>query len=479
MVRARFAPRPMAGILHGCATRAMPQEESPSLFARPVNVSNITVIGCGHVGLVTAAGLAHLGHCVVGLDVNVQLVETLRGRTVPFVEPGLADLLVEGLDNGRLTLTTDYAEAMRKADFVFLTVDTPSMPSGAADLSNIRAATHSLRESLGDRTPIIVNKSTSPIGTGETIASILVQGLAHDGAAPRIVSNPEFLREGRAVDDFLHPDRIVVGAREVDDARAVADLFVSLGAPMLVTDLRTAEMIKYVSNSYLATRISFVNEIARLCEALGTDIDRVIEGVGYDPRIGRDYFSPGIGFGGSCLPKDLAALRFIGESLGIATPVLNAVDAVNRSRPAEVIRRLRNELGALEGARIGVWGATFKGGSEDTRDSPAVTVTSILLNEGAQVAVFDPAAPGDLPPQIASAVVASPIDAARGASALVVLTDWAEFRDIAMSDVALVMRGNLVIDGRNQLDPEAVATAGLIYMGIGRPTRNPVVEVTA
>lgn len=444
-----------------------------------VTINRVTVIGCGHVGLVTAAGLAHLGHRIIGLDVDSDLVATLRGGVVPFVEPGLQELLREGLDSERLSFTTDYPEALREAEFVFLTVDTPSTLTGAADLSRIRAATRSLSESLGDRRPIIVNKSTSPIGTGETIASILVQGFAHDRIDPRIVANPEFLREGSAVHDFLNPDRIVVGANNSEDARAVAALFEDLGAPVLETDLRTAEMIKYVANSYLATRISFVNEISRLCEAVGTDIDRVIEGVGLDPRIGRHYLSPGIGFGGSCLPKDLAALRFTGESLGVATPVLSAVDAVNRSRPAEVIRRLRNELGALEGTRIGVWGVTFKGGSEDTRDSPALSVIAILLNEGAQISVFDPAAPREVPANVASAMVSSALEAARGARALVVLTDWPEFRDISMAGIAEVMRGRLVVDGRNILKPDVVSAAGLLYMGMGRPTRNPILEVVA
>jgi len=440
-----------------------------------VTGNRVTVIGCGHVGLVTAAGLAHLGHSVIGLDVNSALVATLSAGGVPFVEVGLEELLREGLRSERLSFTTDYREAVSEAEFVFLTVDTPSTPAGAADLSNIRAATRSLTASLGDRRPTIVNKSTSPIGTGETIASILVQGFA-DGTAPKIVANPEFLREGRAVHDFLNPDRIVVGADNSADARAVALLYDPLGAPVLETDLRTAEMIKYVANSYLATRISFVNEIARLCEAVGTDIDRVIEGVGLDPRIGSGYFSPGIGFGGSCLPKDLAALRFTGESLGVATPVLSAVDAVNRSRPSEVIRRLRNELGPLEGTRIGVWGITFKGGSEDTRDSPALSVIAILLNEGAQVSAFDPAFPKDVPANVASAMVRSALEAANESNALVVLTDWQEFCDVPMDRIADVMRGQLVIDGRNILKPDVVAAAGLLYMGMGRPTRNPIME---
>ena len=438
--------------------------------------NRVTVIGCGHVGLVTAAGLAHLGHRVIGLDVNAELVTTLREGGVPFAEVGLEELLREGLDSERLSFTTDYAEAAADAEFVFLTVDTPGTVAGAADLSNLRSATHSLKTALRDRRPIVVNKSTSPIGTGETIASILGEGFPEGSIPPRVAANPEFMREGRGVHDFLNPDRIVIGANDPADARAVASLFEALGAQVLETDLRTAEMIKYVANSYLATRISFVNEIARLCEAVGADIDGVIQGVGLDPRIGSGYFTPGIGFGGSCLPKDLAAIRFTGESLGVATPILSAVDAVNRSRPAEVIRHLRIELGALEGIRIGIWGITFKGGSATSRDSPALSVIAILLNEGAQIAVFDPAFPKDVPANVATAMVDSAMEAVDGSDALVVLTDWKEFDVVPMAAVAGVMRGRLVVDGRNTLDPAVVAEAGLHYVGMGRPTRNPLTK---
>jgi UDPglucose 6-dehydrogenase len=435
--------------------------------------TRISVIGCGHVGLVTAAGFAQLGHAVVGLDIDAALVEAISGGRAPFLEPGLDDLLSEGLRNGRLRFTTDYGDALRDPEYVFLTVDTPSTPAGAANLSRIRAAARSIKAVVGARRPIIVNKSTSPIGTGETIESILTEGLGDGGDPPRIVSNPEFLREGHAVHDFLNPNRIVVGAKDRLDADAVASLFEGLGAPVIRTDLRTAEMIKYVANSYLATRISFVNEIARLCEALGTDVDRVVEGVGLDPRIGLDYFSPGLGFGGSCLPKDIAALRFTGESLGVATPILNAVDSINRSRPGELIRRVRSEIGGLEGCRVGIWGVTFKGGSEDTRDSPALAVIDILLNEGADISVFDPASPIHVPPAVMNAMVSSAIDAAKGADALLVLTDWAQFSDVPMPEVAAALRGHLVLDGRNVLDPDAVTGAGLTYMGVGRPTRVP------
>jgi UDPglucose 6-dehydrogenase len=325
---------------------------------------------------------------------------------------------------------------------------------------------------LPDLSPIIVNKSTSPVGTGETIASIVRADLADKGQEPRIVSNPEFLREGQAVHDFLHPDRIVIGSASEEDSRAVAELYGSLG-PVMITDLRTAEMIKYVANSYLATRISFANEISRLCDALGTDVDAVLRGAGLDSRIGTHYFTPGVGYGGSCLPKDIAALRFIGDLYGVTTPVLTAVDAVNRSRPVEIIRRLRNELGNLTGTRIGVWGITFKGGTEDTRDSPALAVIGALLNEAAGLAVFDPASPTRVPQNVAEVMVRSAMDAARQADALVVLTDWQEFRAVPLPAVANAMRGKLVVDGRNLLDAAAVCSAGLIYVGMGRETRLP------
>jgi UDPglucose 6-dehydrogenase len=430
---------------------------------------NVTVIGCGHVGLVTAVGFAHLGHRVVGLDVKATLVETLSQGSSPFVEQGLEELLRETLGTGRLTFTTDYSVAVAEAEFIFLTVDTATTTAGAADLSNVRAATRSINANLAGRSPIIVNKSTSPVGSGETIGSILRAGLAAGDGEPRIVSNPEFLREGSAVYDFFNPDRIVVGSSSADDAGEVAELYGPSG-PVFVTDLRTAEMIKYAANSYLATRISFDNEIARLCEALGTDVDDVLHGAGLDSRIGTHYFQPGLGYGGSCLPKDTAALRFVAELHGVTTPLLAAAESVNRSRPVELIRRLRGELGDLSGKRFGVWGVTFKGGTDDTRDSPALSVIRTLLNEEVRLAVFDPAAPADVPAVVAEVMVGSAIDAARDADALLVLTDWPEFKDVSLESVRDVMAGNFVMDGRNILDPAAVVAAGLTYAGMGRRT---------
>jgi UDPglucose 6-dehydrogenase len=430
--------------------------------------SRVAVIGCGHVGLVVAAGLARLGHSVIGVDRDQAVVDRLCSGEIAFHEPGLPELVGDGLRAGRLAFTTSFDYAIPQSEFVFLAVDTPATPGGAADLGNIRAATRSIAASLNGTSPIIVNKSTSPIGTGETIAELLSKAIEARQRVPRIVSNPEFLRQGRVVHDFFAPDRIVVGSPRRDDALAVADLYEGIDAPRIVTDLRTAEMIKYVSNSFLATRISFINEISRLCEQIGVEIDDVVEGISLDPRIGPQFLSPGIGFGGSCLPKDVAALQYVGETLGVATPLLTAVQGINQGQRTHAVRRIRARLGGLEGRTIGVWGVTFKGGTEDVRDSPAVDVIELLLNEGATLQAYDPTFPKARPPELAAAYRPDPIEAARGADALAVLTEWDEFRSVSLPDVRAVMRGNVLFDGRNVIDRVAAEAAGFAYMGIGR-----------
>ena len=436
--------------------------------------AQIAVIGCGHVGLVVAAGLARLGHSVVGIDRNERLVGSLCSGQVPIREEGLGDLVRTGLESGRLTFTTSYDLGIPTADFIFLAVDTPATQSGAADLRNIRLATRAIAASLNGRTPIIVNKSTSPIGTGETIEGILETALAHRQAPPRIVSNPEFLRQGRAVEDFFHPDRIVIGARSSEDGAAVAALFAGLGGEVVLTDVRTAEMIKYVANSFLATRVSFINEIARLCEHIGVDIDQVVRGIAADARIGGYFFQPGIGFGGSCLPKDVAALRYVGETLGVATPILSAVQEVNAAQRAYAVRRLRARLGSLEGRTIGVWGLTFKGGTEDARESPAMDVVNLILNEGAQVQAYDPGIaqhPTGLPEPFRSMVRGSAVEAVRGADALAILTDWREFTEVPLSEVREAMTGSVIFDGRNLLSRSDAEAHGFAYLGVGRVQR--------
>ncbi|MGZ6345079.1 MAG: UDP-glucose dehydrogenase family protein, partial [Candidatus Limnocylindrales bacterium] len=426
---------------------------------------------CGHVGLVMAAGLAELGHDVHGVDRDEALVEALQGGIVHLEEPGLPELVRKGVGSGRLCFTTSYPKAVAEVDFIFLAVDTPQTLAGAADLRNIRSATRSIANALNGTNPIIINKSTSPIGTGETIESILEVALERKHHLPRIAANPEFLRQGRAVHDFFHPDRIVVGARDEADARAVAGLYGDLPGTLMLTDLRTAEMIKYVANSFLATRVSFINEVARLCEQIGVDVDQVVEGISFDPRVGRHFFHPGIGFGGSCLPKDVAALRYIGETFGVATPVLSAVQEVNTAQRTGAVRKLRARLGTLEGKTVGVWGLTFKAGTEDIRESPAMDVVGLLRNEGAHVQLFDPVVAGHaerLPENLRTHLRDDAIAAASGADALAVLTDWPDFCAVSLPEVRVVMRGNVLFDGRNILSRDAAEEAGFAYVGVGR-----------
>ena len=433
----------------------------------------IAVIGCGHVGLVNAAGLAELGHKVIGLDIQEEIVEELSQGKVRFLEPDLHELVQNNLANGRLRFTTSYTEALSEAQIVMLCVNTPSTVTGAADLSRVRSAAMMIGRELAvaGRHPIIVNKSTSPIGTGETIYAILTRSLPLFLGEPRIASNPEFLREGHAVEDFFKPERIVVGAELDEVAEEVKNLYSGLDAPVILTGIRAAELIKYASNAFLATRVSFVNELARLCEHLGIEVDAVLKGTTLDSRIGSAFFQPGIGYGGSCLPKDVAALCHMGDSFGVPMRVLTAVQDANIGQRRHAVSCLRNALGSLEGRTISVWGLAFKGQSEDFRESPASDVIMLLRNEGTQVRLYDPALKPEESHLAGMAdVFADPIEAATGAHALAVLTDWREFAGVDMNALSTAMTGNYVYDGRNILDRKTVEAAGLRYEGVGRPS---------
>jgi UDPglucose 6-dehydrogenase len=430
----------------------------------------ITIVGCGHVGLVMAAGFARLGHQVTGIDKDPELVADLDRGVLRVQEDGLPQLISEGVAAGWLRFTTAYEQAIPDAEFIFLAVDTPQTLGGASDLRNLRAAAQSVAVSLNGTGPVVVNKSTSPIGTGDMLETIFSRVTTEGHARPIVVSNPEFLQQGRAVHDFFEPTRIVVGASDPEHARAVAQLYEGLPGEVVLTTRRTAEMIKYVANAFLATRVSFINEIAQLCEAMGVDVDDVVDGVAQDRRIGRQFFVPGIGYGGSCLPKDTASLRFMGEATGVPTPFLGAVQQVNDIARTRTIRRLREALGTLDGKRIAVWGLTFKGDTEDTRQSPATEVVQLLVNEGADVVAYDPSRPTErmLPPRLYIELAASALDAVDGADALAILTDWNEFALVPVEEVVARMRGDLVLDGRNVLDPDAALRAGVRYLGVGR-----------
>ena len=433
--------------------------------------AHIAVVGSGHVGTVTAACLAELGHRVVAVDIDELLVSRLNAGDLPFIEPGLGEIVRRRTADGRLRFTTSYEDALAEAGFIFLCVNTPATITGAADLRYVRKAVGQIGGVVSQtrRRPVLVIKSTSPIGTGETIDAILRRAFAKADHRLPITANPEFLREGSGVQDFFHPDRIVVGGEDQASAASVAELYRGIDAPVIITDLRTAEMIKYVSNAFLATKVSFVNEIARLCERLGVDVDPVARGAALDTRIGGQYFQPGVGYGGSCLPKDVAALHHTGESVGVTMRILSSVQDVNLAQRKHVVSAIRAILGPLEGLSIAAWGATFKQGSEDLRESPALDIIDLLRNEGATVNVYDPALTKERGLSIADRVCDSALEAAKGADCAAVLTDWPEFAAVDLTVLASVMRGRLVYDGRNVLDRAAVEAAGLEYAGIGRP----------
>ena len=421
---------------------------------------DIAIIGAGYVGLVTGGGLASLGHRVRLGEANAERVELLRSGGVPIYEQGLPDLLSHATGRGLLSFHTSNEEAIEGADFVFLALPTPEGEDGRADLKYVHAVIDELANLVGEDT-IFVVKSTVPPGT----VSSLRKRLADLGSPARIVSHPEFLREGKAVDDFLEPDRIVVGAWEEADARAVADLYRSLDAPVVMTDPTSAEMIKYASNAYLAARLTFVNTLSNVCEAVGADILDVVQGLGMDHRVGPHFLQPGPGYGGSCFPKDTQALIAVAQDAGYDFQLLRAVieaDEEQRRRVADKVRQAAG--GGLRGRRVGMWGVSFKAGTDDVRESPAVRIASLLQADGAEVVAYDPEAKTDL-----FTMASNPIAAAQEADVLLIATEWPEFLTVDMTEVAKVMRGHRVVDARNILDPKKVRAVGLDYWGLGRP----------
>jgi UDPglucose 6-dehydrogenase len=424
--------------------------------------ARVAVIGAGYVGLPTAAVLARFGHTVVCAERDeARFGELVSGR-VPMVEEGLAELLAEVVANGALCFVQRAAEAVRGARFVFLCVATPEGDDGSTDLSFVERVAREIAASL-EPGAIVVNKSTVPVGTALEVERIT-------GAT--VVSNPEFLREGSAVRDSLHPDRVVVGADDRRAAREVGELFSETGAPLIVTDTVTAETIKYASNAFLAMKLSFVNALAGLCEPVGADVRDVVLGLGYDRRIGFDFLRPGPGWGGSCLPKDTAALVRIAEDAGYDFALLRAAIVANEEARERVVRKVEEVAGGdLFGRTVGVWGLTFKAGTDDRRISPAVAVTRRLVELGATVRAYDPTVPpGPAPADLEGMVLcADGYDACRGASAVALLTEWDEFRGLDFAKVADLMASPALVDARNLLDPAALRRAGFTYAGVGRP----------
>ena len=438
---------------------------SPDSRATRGDRRSVAVIGAGYVGLPSAATLAHFGHRVVLAERDPGRLAALRSGRMPIVEPGLDDLVADAVAAGNLRFVESSVDAVAGAEFVFLCVPTPMSADGSADLSYVEAAAKEIASNLAPGT-IVVNKSTVPVGSATTVEQFIGR------TDIMVVSNPEFLREGSAVHDSLNPDRIVVGADDAGAAAKVGELFASSGAPLIVTDATTSETIKYASNAFLATKLSFVNALAGLCEEVGADARDVLLGLGYDKRIGFEFLRPGPGWGGSCLPKDTQALLHIAREAGYDFSLLAGAIASNDEQLSRVMTKVEAACGgSLAGTTVAVWGLTFKANTDDRRDSPALQITRRLVRLGATVRAFDPTveADGDAPDDLRGLqLCGDPYDAALGARAVVVLTEWDEFRWLDFSRVQAVMAQPAIVDARNLLDPAAVRRMGFHYAGIGR-----------
>jgi UDPglucose 6-dehydrogenase len=430
-------------------------------------VSAIAVIGTGYVGLTTAVCLAKLGHKVVGVDIDEAKVARLRSGEATIYEPGLEELMRETQSAGGLVFTSDYREGIPLADFVFIAVGTPPGRRGEADLVYVKQAAKGIAGAM-KKSVTIVNKSTVPIGTGNIVARIVGENL-RDEIPFHVVSNPEFLREGSAIYDFMHPDRLVFGSNDEPAARAVAGLYSKLDTRILVTDLHTAEMIKYASNAFLATRISFINEMARICERVDADVKVVSEGMGMDRRIGPLFLDAGIGYGGSCFPKDVKALARMAETMGYHPELLDAVMEINLDQRTLVVEKLREVLGGLRGQVIGLLGLSYKPNTDDIREAPAIDVIENLLQKGAEVRAYDPKAMPVLKAQMNSIQYCKDSYAvATGADALLIVTEWDEFRQLDLDRIKGLMRRPVIVDGRNIFDPKTMRERGFVYRGVGR-----------
>ena len=425
-------------------------------------MTNLAVIGTGYVGLSTGACLSSLGHRVTCVDVDREKLELLSGGVVPIVEEGLEDLVKSGVHADTLRFTHDLADALSRSEIVFLCLPTPQGDDGRADLSYIEGIIPELRRLLPNGS-ILVNKSTVPVGTAKWLAGQL------DRPDVSVVSNPEFLRQGTAVRDFLSPTRVVIGADDDASSQRVASLYENVDAPLLCMNPESAEMVKYAANSFLATKVTFVNAIANMCELVGADIFDVVDGIGRDPRIGRDMLQPGPGWGGSCFPKDVRALVNIGRQVGYDFALLQGVIAANDEQYARVADKVVQLCGGnVDGKVVAVWGLTFKAHTDDLRDSPSVAILRILHSMGAVIRAYEPTARGAYPALPWVKTVGDAVEVCQGADALAVLTEWPEFASIDPASVAAKLTNPVVVDGRNILDRSAWVAAGFSYSGVGR-----------
>ncbi|HLY21458.1 MAG TPA: UDP-glucose/GDP-mannose dehydrogenase family protein [bacterium] len=427
----------------------------------------LSVIGTGYVGLVTAACFADLGHHVIGMDRDAERIRRLHDGDVPFYEPGLAEMLQRVQQADRLQFSTSIGEAVERSDVLFITVGTPSKEGGDADLGAVTAVAEGIAGALtGYR--LIVEKSTVPVRTGARIRDQIAR--LTGGAVPfDVACNPEFLREGSAIEDFMHPDRIVLGVTSERSEQLLRELYAPFACPLLVTDLTTAETIKHASNAFLAMKISYINAVSAICERVGADIRQVADGMGYDRRIGRAFLDAGVGYGGSCFPKDVAAFIRIAEGAGYKFRLLEEVARINDEQRETLLRHLRDALRVFADRTIAVFGLAYKPNTDDMREAPSVAIIDRLLREGAAVRAYDPAAETNAR-QLLPAVTycPTPYETASDSDAVVILTEWDEFRSLDLARLREVMRRPVLIDGRNVLDPQAARALGFHYAGMGR-----------
>jgi UDPglucose 6-dehydrogenase len=435
---------------------------------------NICVVGTGYVGLVTGAVFADLGNDVVCVDNDPDKVADLRAGRMPIYEPGLEEMVARNTADARLSFTTDLASAVRRSVIVFITVGTPPKPDGQTDLSAVEAVAREIAQAM-ERHIVVVNKSTVPVGTGNFVREVIERHQTR-AVAFDVVSNPEFLREGSAIEDTLRPDRIVIGAPTQQVAMTLLELYAPLERPMIITDVPSAEMIKYASNAFLSTKISFINAIANICELAGADVTQVMKGMGLDARIGASFLSAGLGYGGSCFPKDTDSLIHTASTLGYDFGLLRAVVEINRERAGHFVQMVSKVLNPLDGRSLAVLGLAFKPNTDDLREAKSIEVIDQLQRQGASVRVYDPVAmPGArrLLPQTIG-FCESPYDAVTGADAVVLGTEWNEFKFLNLERLRAVMRRPVIFDGRNVWEPERMRRLGFEYHSIGR---KPVVPL--
>lgn len=430
----------------------------------------ITIIGAGYVGSVTGACLADLGNEVICLDIDRGKIEKFSKGDIPIYEPGLSDLIKRNVREKRLSFTTDAKKAIQGSDVIFIAVGTPSNKDGSVNIKFVESAAADVGRYM-DGYKVIVDKSTVPVGTADRVKEIIKksQKEKHDFD---LVSNPEFLREGEAIKDFMNPDRIVIGVDNGKSKKIMLKIYQGIertGKPILFTDVKTAEMIKYASNAMLATRISFMNEIARLCERSGADVKMVAKGIGLDSRIGPRFLQAGLGYGGSCFPKDVKGLIATGKGYGVDFKIIKAVEEVNEEQKKWMLPKIEKELGNLKGRKIAVWGLAFKPKTDDMREAPSVTIITELQKKGVVITAFDPEAEHTAKNIFTNIRYAGePYKAAEGSDALVIVTEWDEFRNLDLSKLKSLMKKPVVFDGRNIYDPQEMKEAGFVYHSIGR-----------